>query len=247
MTSAAQYKKHTHREHILELPDTYIGSVDTNVENRWIWNAEKEHMEWRSVRFCPGFLKVFDEILVNALDHRVRQIGRAAAAADVLPVKHIDVTLTPTKITVRNDGDGIPVDSHPDTGLWAPELIFGNLLTSSNYDKSEEKVVGGKNGYGAKLTNIFSREFTVETVDHRQKKKYIQTWSSNMSVIGKPKITASSVKPYTEITYVPDLPRFAWGWREARRLRRSLRTCLRLLLRVWSMPQRALARSAALR
>ena len=211
MTSAAQYKKHTHREHILELPDTYIGSVDTNVENRWIWNAEKEHMEWRSVRFCPGFLKVFDEILVNALDHRVRQIGRAAAAADVLPVKHIDVTLTPTKITVRNDGDGIPVDSHPDTGLWAPELIFGNLLTSSNYDKSEEKVVGGKNGYGAKLTNIFSREFTVETVDHRQKKKYIQTWSSNMSVIGKPKITASSVKPYTEVTYVPDLPRFAWG------------------------------------
>lgn len=215
MTSAAQYKKHTHREHILELPDTYIGSIDTSVENRWIWNHDKGLMEYRTVRFCPGFLKIFDEILVNALDHRVRQNGRlaakGAATADGHPVKHIDVTVSPTKICVRNDGDGIPVDMHPDTGLWAPELIFGNLLTSSNYDKAEEKTVGGKNGYGAKLTNIFSKTFTVESVDHRVKKKYVQTWTSNMSVIGTPKITTSAAKPYTEIVYEPDLSRFLWG------------------------------------
>lgn len=212
MTSAAQYKKHTHREHILELPDTYIGSVDTSNERRWIWNASSGQMMWRNVSFCPGFLKVFDELLVNALDHRVRQTGRIAAkTADALPVKHIDVTLTPEKITVRNDGDGIPVDKHPETGLWAPELIFGHLLTSSNYDKAEEKVVGGKNGYGAKLTNIFSREFTLETVDHRAKKKYVQTWSNNMVSSTTPKITASTGKPYTEISYTPDLSRFAWG------------------------------------
>jgi DNA topoisomerase-2 len=212
MTSVTQFKKHTHRDHILELPDTYIGSIDTNVEHRWIWNASKGVMEWRSVAFCPGFFKIFDEIMVNAQDHRVRQTGRiAAGAADALPVKHIDVTITPTRITVRNDGDGIPVEMHPDTGLWGPELIFGNLLTSSNYDKSEEKIVGGKNGYGAKLSSIFSTEFTVETVDHRQKKKYVQTWTSNMSSVTKPKITASAVKPYTEISYVPDLSRFHWG------------------------------------
>ena len=212
MATAAQYKKHTHREHILELPDTYIGSVDTSVEHRWIWDAATSQMTWRSVRFCPGFLKIFDEILVNALDHRVRQQGRVASGvADALVVKHIDVTLTDTKITLKNDGDGIPVESHAETGLWAPELIFGNLLTSSNYDKEEEKTVGGKNGYGAKLTNIFSKEFTVETVDHRHKKKYVQTWASNMSVIGKPKITAAAGKPYTEISFTPDLGRFMWG------------------------------------
>jgi len=186
--------------------------VDTATEHRWIYNAEKNNQEWRNVRFCPGFLKLFDEILVNALDHRVRQTGRIAGGlTDGHPVKHIDVSFTPTEITVRNDGDGIPVDKHPDTGLWAPELIFGNLLTSSNYDKSEEKVVGGKNGYGAKLTNIFSHQFRIETVDHRHKKKYVQTWSSNMSVIGTPTVSASSVKPYTEIKYTPDLARFAWG------------------------------------
>ena len=212
MATASQYKKHTHREHILELPDTYIGSVDTVSESRWVYNVEKAHQEWRTVRFCPGFLKVFDEILVNALDHRVRQTGRIAAGlTDGHPVKHIDVTLTSTDISIRNDGDGVPVEKHAETGLWAPELIFGNLLTSSNYDKTEEKVVGGKNGYGAKLTNIFSQAFRVETVDHRQKKKYVQTWSANMSVIGTPTVTASSVKPYTELTYTPDLTRFAWG------------------------------------
>lgn len=150
MTSAAQYKKHTHREHILELPDTYIGSVETSVESRWVWNTTKQGMEWRTVRFCPGFLKIFDEILVNALDHRVRQNVRLATVADAAPVKHIDVTLTPERITLKNDGDGIPVEHHAETGIWAPELIFGHLLTSSNYDKEEEKTVGGKNGYGSK-------------------------------------------------------------------------------------------------
>ncbi len=209
MSTAAQYKKHTHREHILELPDTYIGSVETSSEFRWIYDEATGCMNWRNVQFCPGFHKIFDEVLVNALDHRVRMMGRTGV--DCMPVKHIDVTLTPTLITVRNDGDGIPVEMHPDTGLWAPELIFGNLLTSSNYDKSEEKIVGGKNGYGSKAVNIFSEEFTVETVDHRQKKKYVQTWTSNMSVVGKPKITASSVKPYTEIRYKPDMTRFSWS------------------------------------
>jgi len=210
-TTAAQYKKHTHREHILELPDTYIGSVDTAVEQRWVINQEKGAMEWRSVRFCPGFLKIFDEILVNALDHKVRQAGRLVAGTECFPVKHIDISYTPHKITVKNDGDGIPVDKHDETGLWAPELIFGNLLTSSNYDKEEEKVVGGKNGYGAKLTNIFSREFSIDTIDHRAKKRYTQTWTSNMSVIGTPVIKACSAKPVTEISFTPDLSRFSWG------------------------------------
>ena len=210
MTTANQYKKHTHREHILELPDTYIGSIDATTESRWVYNTEKSCMEYRSVRFCPGFLKIFDEILVNALDHRVRQEGRMKTTPDALPVKHIDVSYTPTTITVRNDGDGIPAELHTETGIYAPELIFGHLLTSSNYDKAEEKVVGGKNGYGAKLTNIFSKEFTLETVEHRSKKRYCQTWSNNMTEISKPKITAASVKPFTEITYTPDLSRFLW-------------------------------------
>jgi DNA topoisomerase-2 len=124
MASASQYTKYSHREHVLELPDTYIGSVDTSVEARWIYNKEKNEMERQTVRFCPGFLKIFDELLVNARDQMVRQKGRIATGlTDGHPVKHIDVVLSDTTISVKNDGDGIPVDKHAESGVYAPELI----------------------------------------------------------------------------------------------------------------------------
>ena len=61
MATAAAFKKHTHREHILELPDTYIGSIDTHSEWRWIWDEGAGRMCWKQVMFCPGFYKLFDE------------------------------------------------------------------------------------------------------------------------------------------------------------------------------------------
>lgn len=88
-------------------------------------------------------------------------------------------------------------------------MIFGHLLTSSNYDDNEKKVVGGRNGYGAKLANIFSSEFTIETADKNTQQKYVQTWSKNMSIVGKAKITSNKAgKEYTQITFKPDLRRF---------------------------------------
>ena len=213
MSNVAAYKKHTHREHILELPDTYIGSIDTHSEERWVHNTDSGRMDWRSVEFCPGFYKLFDEVLVNALDHRVRIHGNTTAT-DVQQVKNIWVTIDKNRISVRNDGDGIPVGTHPEYGMHVPEMIFGHLLTSSNYDKNEEKIVGGKNGYGAKLANIFSKEFVVETLDHRAGKKYRQVWTNNMTKCDKPAISKAGGKPYTEISYVPDLPRFHWTTKE---------------------------------
>ena len=88
-------------------------------------------------------------------------------------------------------------------------MIFGHLLTSSNYDDNEKKVVGGRNGYGAKLANIFSTEFTVETADKNTQQRYVQTWTNNMSKVSKAKITSNKGgKEYTQITFKPDLRRF---------------------------------------
>lgn len=39
-----------------------------------------------------------------------------------------------------NDGAGVPVEVHKEHGVYVPELIFGHLLTSSNYDDKEKKV-----------------------------------------------------------------------------------------------------------
>jgi DNA topoisomerase-2 len=197
----ATVKKYSLQKHILELPDTYVGSTDTHAETRWVFDEAAGKMIHRAVEFNPGFYKLFDEIIVNARDALIR-----SAEPGKTPIKHIDVTVDAAKISVENDGDGIPIEMHPEEKVWLPELIFGHLLTSSNYDKGEEKIVGGKNGYGAKLTNIFSQRFTVETRSAGQ--KYSQTWTKNMSVAGKADIKADKAKGFVRVTYEPDLARF---------------------------------------
>ena len=87
-------------------------------------------------------------------------------------------------------------------------MIFGHLLTSSNYDDEEQKVTGGRNGYGAKLCNIFSTEFVLETADSKTKQKYRQVWTKNMSKMGKASITSNKGDDYTKITFTPDFTKF---------------------------------------
>ena len=136
-TMAAQYKKHTHREHILELPDTYIGSVETTDEHRWVYDSASQKMSYKKVRFNPGLYKIFDEVVVNARDALVRSQTEAGKT----PVKHISITCKDTAegllLSVENDGDGIPVEEHPKEKVNVPELIFGHLLTRGYYDKTE--------------------------------------------------------------------------------------------------------------
>jgi hypothetical protein len=75
------YKKLTQREHILQLPDTYIGSRDSHRESRWVYDSEAERMEWREITFNPGLFKIFDELIVNALDHVTRQATATSRVA----------------------------------------------------------------------------------------------------------------------------------------------------------------------
>jgi DNA topoisomerase-2 len=166
-----KYQKKSHLEHIKDLPDTYIGSVDPVTQNMPVYNEETQRMEYVDITFIPGLFKIFDEVLVNANDHKIR----------CPELKNIKVTIDKEsgKIGVWNDGSGIDVEIHEASGVYAPELIFGHLLTSGNYDAGEKKLTGGKNGYGAKLANIFSSSFRVETVDDVRGKKYIQEFTNN--------------------------------------------------------------------
>jgi len=204
---AEAYKKHTHREHILSLPDTYVGSIETTSEIMYVVDGESSSFKEKMlVGFNPGFYKLFDEIVVNAHDQVVRMRQRASTN----PVKNITIEISADNktITVENDGEGIDVLEHPEYGVWVPQLIFGELLTSTNYDKEEKKLVGGKNGYGVKLANIFAKQMVVETVDSVRGKKYTQTWEDNMTVVNKPKISASKGKSYVSVSWTPDFGRF---------------------------------------
>ena len=120
----------------------------------------------------------------------------------------VNIDESRNQISIKNNGRGIPVEIHKDHGIYVPELIFGNLLTSSNYNDNIRKVTGGRNGYGAKLTNIFSKKFIVETADKKQKKLYKQTFTQNMLSKSKPEIKEYHKEDYTCITFEPDLQKF---------------------------------------
>ena len=96
----------------------------------------------------------------------------------VMSKLEVNIDKTTGIISVLNDGEGIEVkqiNTEKNKDIYVIELIFGELLTSENFkDGKEKKLTGGKNGYGAKLTNIFSSEFIVETIDKKRKKKYTQ-------------------------------------------------------------------------
>ena len=204
MDLSKQYRKHTHREHILSLPDTYIGSIENADEDLYVVDGESFKME--TIPFNPGFYKLFDELLVNAHDHVVRLKQKNSPN----PVKTISIDVTNTTVTIRNDGESIDVEKHPEYGCYIPQMIFGELLTSTNYDKSEKKLVGGKNGYGVKLVNIFAKKFVLTVVDATRGLKYVQTFEDNMTKVGAPKVTSCKTKPFVEIEWTPDFGRFGW-------------------------------------
>ena len=194
------YQKLTQREHVLQRPDTYIGSIKKQMEEMWIMNQETMKMEKKMIEYTPGFMKIFDEVLTNATDHSFRD-------STVTTIK-VDYNKETGEISVWNNGSGIPVVEHLEHKIYVPELIFSHLLTGSNYDDTQKRTGAGRNGYGSKLTNIYSKNFIVETVDSINKKKFIQEHSENMTVKSKPKITSNSTKSYTKITFTPDYSRF---------------------------------------
>lgn len=205
---AKKYQKKTDRQHILDTPDMYIGSVDTADIEDWSFTDDKTKFVHHSMKWIPALYKCFDEGIVNARDHYIRMKQKP----DAIPVKRIAVTVNQTtgEFSIENDGNGIDVAKHPEHNVWIPEMIFGHLRTSTNYDKEEKKIVGGKNGYGFKLVLIFSKWGKIETVDHTRKLKYTQVFRDNLSIIEEPIIekVASKIKPYTKVSWLPDYPRF---------------------------------------
>jgi len=194
--AAKKFVKLDHIEHILLRPDMYTGANSTETREEYVVRDEK--FERRSVAVQGVLLKIFDEVLVNARDHSVRDPS----------VSSIKVSIDETSFTVENDGTTLPIELGT-YGGYVPEMVFGHLLTGSNFDDSEDRVVGGRNGLGAKLANIWSTKFVVHLSDGE--KVYRQSFTNNMKKIGKASIRPAAVavrgKSFTRITCYPDVAR----------------------------------------
>jgi len=192
-----KYVKLTQTEHILRRPDTYVGAVEKTSASAWVLDDDGT-MRKRDVVYSPALVKLFDEILVNAADSYERDKS----------MKTIKVDVDARHVTVWNDGAAIPVKPHETEPCYVPELIFGHLLTGENYDDTQKRTCGGRNGYGAKLANVFSTKFEIDVCDGS--KRYVQVWERNMTAKRDPKITASSKKPYVKVSFWPDFARFGY-------------------------------------
>lgn len=186
-SSSEQYQRISHIEHIFRRPDTYLGSDEKlprplNVlENYHSLSSEQSQARivQKTVTVPEAVERLFLEVLSNAGDNVVRSRERGVPERDI---GAIEVYIEGTNCRIVNGGIPIPVERHPTEKLWTPELIFGHLLTSSNYDETKERTGIGRNGYGAKLVNIFSHRFNVTVRDMIRRRFYSQDWTDHMSV-----------------------------------------------------------------
>lgn len=210
-----RYESLTHREHVLKLPDMYIGYArPTTIENMFVAKRDDNNdytLVCKTINAVPALHKIFDEILMNAFDNVTRTRSYHTKDATVQLCNTIRVTIDQEKgtITVQNDGESIPVTKHEKHNIYIAELVFGRLLSSSNYNETHKKQWGGQNGIGSKATCIYSTKFVVETGDHRNKLSFKQTWKNNMSDPKNPPIIKPyEGKPFTKVTFTPDYARF---------------------------------------
>ena len=194
------YREMDLHNHILKRPDTYVGSMELQKIDQYV--LEENCIVKKQIEVCGAFLRIFIEIISNAVDNFLRSKSTESKCTKI----SVGISEEGT-ITCQNNGMGIPISVN-ENGTYNGEMIFGRLLTSSNYDDSQSRDTSGRNGYGAKLTNIFSTYFKIEIHDMARQLKYEQTWKENMKLVSPPTIKKFKCKEnYIKGVYRPDFER----------------------------------------
>ena len=203
MDLTKKYKQQTDVQHVLSNAGMYIGSLEPTTKTLWIYDEKEEQIQPISIEFHEGLYKLFDEALTNCYDHTIR------VASSSYPVTTIKIEMG-KDISFYNDGEGIDIEIHPETGIYIPEMIFAHLRTSTNYG-SEDKIVGGRHGLGIKLVSIWSTRAEIDIIDQMRNLSYKQAFLANLSSIEKPvlkPIKRALKSGATKITFTPDFEKF---------------------------------------
>ena len=201
------------RLHVLKRPDTYLGSPKRKITEQYSLNMDDEQNPYIEVvksDLPSGMIRTYIEIISNAGDNGIVSRDNGVDPGE------IQITMDETTVTVRNGGMVIPVEKHPEEidgeEIWCPEMIMGVLMTGSNFDDDVERKGVGRNGFGAKITNIFSKQFSIEIGDPHNKKHYHQVWTENMDPKYRqdPVISDYFGQAFVEIKYRLDFARFGY-------------------------------------
>ena len=208
-----EYTEKSDINHVYDIPDTYIGSARPSVRPNLIFEEGK--LVEKDVDLPEGVQRVFLEVLSNAGDNC------DSSRRNNIDPGQIKIDVDEERITIENGGQYIPIEKN-ENGLWIPAMIFGRLRTSSNYDVKEKRTGCGRNGFGAKLTNIFSKDFKVIVEDPKRAKRFVGNWKDNMfknTPEVQPEITVedddSIVEGKVSISWLLDFDRFSMtGYKE---------------------------------
>lgn len=180
-------------EHILKRPQIMIGSVISEEKEEYVYSPEGK-LTREKLSINEGLMKIFCEILDNAVDESIRT---GFKYADKISVTFDKKT---REISVHDNGRGLPINFREELKKWTPEIIYTQLRSGSNFDDDTKGQVIGQNGVGSSVTCIFSSSFSIDTANGV--KRYRQTYEGSLSKIGTPKISDCD-KNYTEVTFTP--------------------------------------------
>ena len=201
-----KYIKMNPIDHVLLRPDMYVGSTRPRPVEDFVVVDDNLHISKKTINVSPAILRIFIEPLSNAVDNLARSKENSVKMTKI----SIDINKETGETSILNDGDIIPIEINPEEKCYNHTMIFGHLLTGSNYNDEEDRLdIAGKNGLGIKLTSVYSKSFKVEGVDPNNKKSFSQTWTNNMKDVGEPIVSSSKEKKgYTKVTFIPDFSRF---------------------------------------
>ena len=187
-----QFRILTARQHVRERIGMYMGSSSKEDIERFILG------EWKKTTYVPALSKMVDEILDNSIDEAIRTNFKFA--------NKIDVSINSNKITVTDNGRGIPQDKIFDeamqTEILRPVAAWTKVNAGTSFD--DERVTIGTNGVGSAATNFLSKTFTGKTWSNQ---KSIQLDCKDGADTMNVK-TGSKAGNGTEVSFVPDFELF---------------------------------------
>ena len=187
-----QFRILTARQHVRERIGMYMGSSSKEEIERFVLG------QWTKAKYVPALSKMVDEILDNSIDEAIRTNFKYA--------NKINVSIDGDKVTVTDNGRGIPQDKIFDEtskeNILRPVAAWTKVNAGTSFD--DERVTIGTNGVGSAATNFLSKCFVGKT------------WSNGKSVQLDCKDGADTLKIKkgnkagngTEVSFVPDFDLF---------------------------------------
>jgi len=186
-------KELTDREHIYKRPSLYIGAISHVKSNEFI--LENDKFVHQEVDYIGGLLKIFNEIIDNSLDEAIKSNFEHS--------NEISIKMDKTSFTCKDNGRGIPTDKN-ENGIPLPRVCWGSAKSGSNFDDDDSRTSIGLNGVGSYLSVVFSKKFTGETDDG--KNKYTIRFKDNGKSFKENYSPSKSRGTY--VKFFPDLEKF---------------------------------------